>query len=143
MAQLNAFLNDTLIGRAQVNLADFVVDGKVTRRYQLFGNDGQDAVKPLDNHENIEHMVLDITTGSKGGDARSSSKLPRTANKNTPGDVISNSLKSEVKALDAQVDKLMKDIAEKEHVNNAIDQKLQDMGYTNGPVPANSMMASM
>ena len=118
-----------------------MADGKVTRRYQLFGNDGQDAVKPLDNHENIEHMVLDITTGSKGGDARSSSKLPRTTTNIHPGDAISNSLKGEVKALDAQVDKLMKDIAEKEHVNNAIDQKLQDMGYTNGPVPANSMMA--
>lgn len=40
MAQLNAYLNDTLIGRAQVNLADFVKDGKVTIRYGLFDESG-------------------------------------------------------------------------------------------------------
>ena len=39
-AQLNAYLNDTLIGRAQVNLADFVKEGKLTIRYALFDEHG-------------------------------------------------------------------------------------------------------
>ena len=107
-----------------MNLADFVADGKVTRRYPMFGADGQDALAPLDSHEGVEHMVLDITTGGKGGDARSPTKLPRTQTSMGPSDAITHSLRSEVKALENQVDKLKKDIAEKEHINNGIDQKL-------------------
>ena len=76
-AQLNAYLNDTLIGRAQVNLADFVKEGKLTIRYALFDEHGQDAVAPLDNHENVEHMVLEVTTGGKNSESlnRSSTKV--------------------------------------------------------------------
>ena len=130
MAQFNAYLNDTLIGRAQVNLADFVKDGKVTNRYALFDDSGQDAVAPLDSHENVEHMVLEVTTGGKGSDSqnRPASKV-MSRGKLDHKNAASDPLKMEIKMMEATVDKLKKDIAEKEHQNKEIADNLKELGY--------------
>ena len=45
----------------------------------------------------------------------------------------SDPLKMEIKMMEATVDKLKKDIAEKEHQNKEIADKLKDLGY-NEPI---------